>query len=724
MIEPSLLDYLVAKLRFWRASPEELPSLRRLWSEEARAEAASHVPKGPMPTVKPSPGRRPFWRWRIGRGEGPPPIAVVSALVLALTGQAMFALERPAVAAGLVLLAGAAGAVIFAVRRGEVALPTPPGPIAEMAVWRRPNVAVAGGAGAAAAIAASAASDNQLSVPGLTAWLVAVGLALVAIAPAGIISRWRTRLADIATRDRWRLELDRSALLPILLVATAVLLRTRDLASVPAEMVSAHAELLLAMVRSAAANPPIIFPWGPGGLEPIPVYLGALLAPAAGGLSFAALKLGTVLAGLVTLPLVYLVGREVGGRGVALAALALTAVGSWPDLVSRTGLADAWLPPFAAAALLLLLRAIRTGRPVTFAGAGLAIGLAIQTTSLARSLPVAAAIVVAVAIATAAGMRRRRLALGLVAVLVFAGLGGLPTLVAGVAKAGNVPTGWWFGAAEGVSNQHATTGLVERFGRVLAQPLWSDGPSWLHGGTERPGVDRVTGAMLVLGIAVATVAAVRRRSPAGGLVLVAVPILLMPAWLAALDPGLAPSPLRCAAAVAPVFVLAGVGLAAVWEAVSSSLSAPLGGRVATAIAVVLVALSALAGRAVIEGPFAERWNRSAWNASELGAAVRAGIALGVAPERARVVPYPHWVDTRLVAAEAGFPGGDLAIDLESLATAQERGGPRLFVLHPGDRQNLQRLRSWYPRATIIQYRSRIEGQAFTIVIDLSGASGG
>ena len=79
-------------------------------------------------------------------------------------------------------------------------------------------------------------------------------------------------------------------------------------------------------------------------------------------------------------------------------------------------------------------------------------------------------------------------------------------------------------------------------------------------------------------------------------------------------------------------------------------------------AAILIGFSAVAGRMVVQGPFAEAWDGATWNASELGEVVRSAIALGVSDEHARVVPFPHWVDTRLVAVEAGLPGQDLAIN--------------------------------------------------------------
>ena len=46
----------------------------------------------------------------------------------------------------------------------------------------------------------------------------------------------------------------------------------------------------------------------------------------------------TVLAGLLTLPCLVLLGREVGGLRVGLLAAFFAGVGSWPNIISRLGL--------------------------------------------------------------------------------------------------------------------------------------------------------------------------------------------------------------------------------------------------------------------------------------------------------------------------------------------------------------------------------------------------
>ena len=97
------------------------------------------------------------------------------------------------------------------------------------------------------------------------------------------------------------------------------------------------------------------------------------------------------------------------------------------------------------------------------------------------------------------------------------------------------------------------------------------------------------------------------------------------------------------------------------------------------------------------------------------------MALGVLEEHARVVPYPHWVDTRLVAVEAGLPGRDLAINPDEVERATRWPGPQLYLVHPDDSRSLATLADRLPAATVTRHPSRVEGKLFVSVTILAGS---
>lgn len=710
MNELSLLDYLAAKLRFWRTPTEGMPSLRELWLEDDSGESKP-IPEDP---AKPRATSRP--RFRLQRGDGPAPLGLVSALLLAFFGL-VFLPGSPPVAA--VLLMGAAGASYFAVLRDEIGPTFDAETVPDSTDGSGLRVGLVAGALAAAILTTVFSLGNHAGLLIAFFWLttLAFAAAAVLIAPGTGLPSWegiRDRLLD----DPWTVRLYRTAILPTLIMLAAIAIRVADLARNPAEMMSVHAEFLWAILRVGQPDTPIVFPWGHGGLEPIPVFLTAMLGDLLGSTSFITLKAGTLVAGLATIPLIYLLGRELGGRTTGLAAMSLAAVASWPNLISRIGLADGWFPPFAAAVLLLLVRGIRRLSRLDFAAAGIVIGLGIQTASVARSLVITAVVLVAVAWIVATPERRRRLLVGIAITLVFATIAGLPTIVASATSNTDLGILWWLGSADGARGQSLFESLGERVIRTLGLPLWSSGPAWNHGGHQLPALDRVAASLLVLGTALAAIVAIRRRRLSLGLLVLAVPLLMLPAMLVPLEPSLAPSPLRCAGAVAPVFVLTGFGLASLAGAIRRFLGPPVNRVTASVVVIVLLGLSAAASHTVVHGSFADTWVRSTWNNSELGEVIRGALALGVPAERIRVVPYPHWVDTRLVGVEAGFPGTDMAIESTSVQKAASRPGPQFYLVHPDDSGTLRILRQKLPAATMMHHRSPVTGKDFMIVANL------
>lgn len=713
MNQVSLLDYVLAKLRFWRPEPPELPTLAELWSKTGALE----VPATPVDGAATRSLRFHDLLGQLRRvgGPGPLPLGLASAFVLVLIARALLiGVERGAPVA-VVLAVGAVGCVGFAVRRGEIRISVTAPTIDDGSADPRPRPILLAAALTAGGIAGLAARDNRLELDVLIPWLVAVVLMVIALGVGARPLRWPQLAVSLRA-----LRPNRTMLAVAGLTALAICVRGVELDSVPAEMTSVHAELLTSVEALGSADPPIVAPSSTGGWDPIPVVGTAAIVALGGGLSFLALKIGSLLAGAAAIPFIFLLGRELAGRTAGLCAAALAAVGSWPDLLSRLGLPAGWYPALVAAALVFLVRGLRHGRRIDFVGVGLAVGLALLGHTMARSLLAAVVVVLVLGIA-ASPTRRRRLAAGLAVVVVIAAVTGLPALEAAPDPAPAMGPLWWLGATVGERNASVEEGLGERVARVLALPVITDGDAWYHGGTGRPALDAAAGVLFGLGLVLAVVvAAIGRRLDLAGLV-IALPLLMLPAIVAPLRPESAPSLVRCAGALAPVFTVAGIGLGALVVGLRSSIAGRPGRWLASIAALALIVTSAAASHTVVHTAFAEAWDRSTWNASELGDVVRGAITVGVPPERVHVVPHPHWVDTRLVAFEAGLPGVDLAIDPDRLDAPAGRGGAHLFLLHPDDQASLAVLRRRLPNATVTTHPSRVPGRTFISVLSLGAA---
>lgn len=102
------------------------------------------------------------------------------------------------------------------------------------------------------------------------------------------------------------------------------------------------------------------------------------------------------------------------------------------------------------------------------------------------------------------------------------------------------------------------------------------------------------------------------------------------------------------------------------------------------------------------------YEMSAWNTSELGEVVQDFGTIFGGTENVWVVPYPHWVDTRLVGVNAGEPRRDFAIQPENLADTAAFSGAKLFMVKPEDESTIQILQSLYPQGSMHTYESRVD----------------
>ena len=87
------------------------------------------------------------------------------------------------------------------------------------------------------------------------------------------------------------------------------------------------------------------------------------------------LKISTALVGMLAIPAMYVVGRELGGAPLGLVAAALCAWSKWPTLGARRGLTFAWAVFPAALFLAAILRYMRRGDRPSALSAGFWLGL-------------------------------------------------------------------------------------------------------------------------------------------------------------------------------------------------------------------------------------------------------------------------------------------------------------------------------------------------------------
>ncbi len=317
--EPSILDYLKSKLKFWeRGQKVEIPSQAEAAQEnftgapEMAEMKPAMVEQAPVAVMEPAvaktaqPNRLP-WRSLL-------------ALVLALLGQRSWdAVPDRTAGVGLVLYALALGMLVWAYLSREWAL----APVLEtgsgsdkMQVRRLPLML-----GIPLALAAFITlSNNLFTILNVTLWMLAIICFIWAfwLPGEGKAPVWG-RIRAFFVQDTWQIKVTRWGLLVLVVVAVVAFFRIYNLTGVPSEPVSDHAEKILDVFDVSQGQTHIFFPRNTG-REAIQMYLTLVVSWIFGtGLSFLSLKIGTVICGLATLPYLYLLGKEFGNKRIGLA---------------------------------------------------------------------------------------------------------------------------------------------------------------------------------------------------------------------------------------------------------------------------------------------------------------------------------------------------------------------------------------------------------------------
>ncbi|MDQ3007826.1 MAG: glycosyltransferase family 39 protein, partial [Chloroflexota bacterium] len=188
-------------------------------------------------------------------------------------------------------------------------------------------------------------------------------------------------------RDPWTINISRWTLVLIAATALVFFFRFYQTTTIPPEPFSDHAEKILDVYEVSQGQTHIFFTRNTG-REAFQMYWTVLIAKLFGtGYSYLSLKLGTAILGFLTLPFIYLLGKEIGGRRVGLFAFILAGIGYWPNVISRVGLRFPLYPLFLAPTLFFLIRGLRTRNRNDFLLSGLFLGIGLHGYSPFRVVP-------------------------------------------------------------------------------------------------------------------------------------------------------------------------------------------------------------------------------------------------------------------------------------------------------------------------------------------------
>lgn len=700
--EPSVLDWAKSLLR-GDPIPIPDPSASEEGGERIDVEAGEVSSDAPEP--------RMGWSFRASQFRVP--------LALLLGLMAQFGLEQRAGTIWISIIFYLVGALLIGWAAwsrdfGLVHAPLLPFPMKPVAV--RPVYLVV----ALFAFLLTYLTSGDNSFDPLTVYPWFAGMAAIVYAfwegdlPHAVI--WKKMRSWLAMRG-FSMRVSAWTFLVLLAFGLSIFFRVYRISGVPAEMVSDHAEKLLDVVDVLNGQASIFFPRNTG-REALQFYMAELTIKLFGtGISHLTLKIGTVAAGIITLPFIYLFGKEAADKKTGLFAMTLAGIAYWPNVISRVGLRFPLYPLFVAPAMYFLVKGIRRRSLNDFILMGFFVGVGLHGYSAARVIPILMAFGVLLYLLHRDAKGQR---LHVLSYLVVAGLVALVVLTPLARIAVDRPDELIYRMATRIgTTERSLPGsafviYLQNAWDALTMFAWDNGEVWVIGIPGRPALDWVSGALFHLGVAVAVVRYVRKRRWVDVFVLLSIPILQLPSTLSLAFPAENPATNRAAGAMVPVFFLAGLSLSALVDWMRAQWRSRAALLYAVFIVGLLIFISARINYNLVFDEYDDLFRRSAWNTTEAGQVIR-GFARSVGDyENAYVVAYPHWMDTRLVAMNAGRATTDYAIQPDQFSTLEENPGNQLLLLHPDDSESLNRLKELFPEGQVLQWSNPLPGKDFMI----------
>ncbi len=700
--EPTVLDLYKSVTRDWISF---FNFIRALWDARRRAElnqtladeVASHVSEEQSPQ---EPARVSYFPWRSTLG-----------LFLALSAQLILEPPNRLVSMGIALYVFALGFVIWAYLNDE---------------WHLPNLPL---------FRQTYDSQTALIIP----FILSILLALFTFWAFGggkftlvNISFWVASLASLSyalwikhpkiAKEELSTEARRNKILWNLLVIAVfgitIFFRLYRTQSIPAEPFSDHAEKILDVFDISRGDYSVYFPRNTG-REAIQMYWTLLVANVFGtGLSYLSLKLGTALLGILTLPYIYLLGKEYGNERVGLFALFLFGVAYWPNVISRIGLRFPLYPLFVAPTLLYLIRGLRTRNRNDFILCGIFLGLGLHGYSPFRIMPILVVIAFIVYMLYNRSGRKGENVLGWFSIIVMTSLFVfIPLLRYWISN----PEQFGYRALTRLTSvETALPGpawkiFLSNLYRGLLMFNWDDGEIWVNSLPHRPALDVVTGALFMIGIVLLVARYVRGRDWRDMLLLVSIPTLLMPSILSLAFPGENPALNRAGGGAIAAVIVSALAL----EGLVTSLAESRSMRrkfISFGLVGFLFAASAFQNFDLVFNKFDKNFRAGAWNSSDMGRYISKFRDKYGQTDSVWIVPFPYWVDTRLPGVWAGIPNRDFALWPENFTETVNVSAPKMFIFRYDDLETEKALKVLYPNGVLTRYTSPLEGKDFMILM--------
>jgi hypothetical protein len=244
--------------------------------------------------------------------------------------------------------------------------------------------------------------------------------------------------------------------------------------------------------------------------------------------------------------------------------------------------------------------------------------------------------------------------------------------------------------------------------------FYDNGQIWVHSIPHRPALDIISAAFFFTGLIYVIKRYIKLHKWEDLALLIAVPILMLPSILSLAFPEENPSLNRTGGAIVPVFVIAAIGLFQCARGIFSKKEKLLSKIILSLFIITLAVYSLFQNYDLVFRQYNQQFLANAWNTSEIGQVIAQFASQGNSYDHAYVVPYPYWVDTRLVGINAGVPEKDYALWPEDFEQVLNDPGNKLLILYPEDTQSLQLLQHLFPEGKDEIFHSKTAGKDFII----------
>ncbi|RIL10395.1 MAG: hypothetical protein DCC75_04460 [Proteobacteria bacterium] len=403
------------------------------------------------------------------------------------------------------------------------------------------------------------------------------------------------------------------------ITALGAVFRFHQLDTLPLEMTSDHVEKLLDIWRLIKGERHLFFA-NNGGREPLEFYLVWLFIQVGFPWSFWTLKAAMAGVSTLNIPLVYLLGREVGSRRLGLFAAALLAVSAWHVQISRTGLRIAFAPLFVTLTLIFFFRALRTARRRDFLVCGVLLALGMYGYTAFRAMLIALPVLLASWVLSKPAHLRAQAGRRTLIINLLWGAGAAVTLMLPIiGYALWHPDLFWHRIESRLGGQPQVVDSIgqflKNFGEALLMFHYSSDRHWFHNPPGYPALSTLGGILMILGIVQASARAVRKEFNSGALLFLVI-VLILPSTLALAFPNEVPHLGRASGVIPIIAILMAFPLESLCRQGRKAVHAWIYGMAAAA----LIGASGAADWRRYFGPYRDSYNLNT-HPTSLGAAV-------------------------------------------------------------------------------------------------------